>query len=958
MKSKGDRPEQAAELRRRAEEIARDRAGQSPENLNAMSPEETRQTLHDLRVHQIELEMQNEELRRAQMALDAARARYFDLYDLAPVGYCTVSEKGLILEANLTAATLLGVARGALIKQLLTRFILKEDVDIYYLHRKQLFKTGTPQASELRMVKKDGTAFWAHLEATAAKDEDGAPVCHVVLSNITERREEAEALRESELKYRALVECSSDAIFCVDEKGQYKFTNHLFASTFGKPPDYFIGKTFWDVYPKEHADYRYEAIKRVFQTGESESLEVEVPLPSKTLYFYATANPIKDETGKVILSLTHATDITDRKRVEKALLESETNFRTFFESVIDMIIVCTPDGRLLFTNAAVTRTLGYTADELKGMHLLDVHPADKRREAEEIFAAIFKGERESCPLPLARKDGGLVPVDTRAWLGRWNGVGCIFGIFKNLTAEQEAQQRFERLFRNNPAPMALSTVPDRRFFDVNDSFLKVLGYSRDDIIDKTATELDLFPHTEQQAAIADKLRTNGRIADFELQVRRKDGAIIDGLLSGDVIDSQGQQYFLTVMKDVTERKLVEAYREIGREVLQILNEPGDLQDSIQRVIAALKTRAGFDAVGFRLQDGDDFPYFAQKGFSKDFLLTENTLIERAADGGVCRDKDGNVSLECTCGLVILGKTDSANPLFTLGGSCWTNDSFLLLDIPPGEDPRVHPRNQCIHQGYASVALVPIRNKGRIVGLIQLNDRRKNRFTLDIVELLEGIAEHIGAALMRKRAEEAMRESEEKHRLLIENSHDIIYTLTPDGVFTFVSAAWTELLGHPVTQVAGQPFQPFVHPDDLAGCMAWLQKVIETGQRQEGVEYRVRHINGSWRWHTSSAVPLRDEAGTIIGFEGTARDITERRKAEEALQKALNDVKTLRGIVPICANCKKIRDDQGYWNQVEVYVRDHTEAEFSHSICPECMTKLYSGFGQDHGSAPENDGGAQ
>jgi len=138
---------------------------------------------------------------------------------------------------------------------------------------------------------------------------------------------------------------------------------------------------------------------------------------------------------------------------------------------------------------------------------------------------------------------------------------------------------------------------------------------------------------------------------------------------------------------------------------------------------------------------------------------------------------------------------------------------------------------------------------------------------------------------RKRAEEALRESEEKYRMLIENSHDIIYTLTPDGIFIFVSPAWTALLGHPVSEVAGHPFQPFVHPDDLPGCMAWLQKVIETGQRQEGIEYRVRHIDGSWYWHTSSAVPLWDEVGTIIGIEGTARDITERKQAEKALEES-------------------------------------------------------------------------
>jgi PAS domain S-box-containing protein len=129
-------------------------------------------------------------------------------------------------------------------------------------------------------------------------------------------------------------------------------------------------------------------------------------------------------------------------------------------------------------------------------------------------------------------------------------------------------------------------------------------------------------------------------------------------------------------------------------------------------------------------------------------------------------------------------------------------------------------------------------------------------------------------------EKALMESEEKHRNLIEHSYYIIYTLSADGVFTFVSPAWTEILGHPVTEVVGKPFQQFVHPDDLAGCMVFLHSVIETGQRQDGIEYRMRHIDGSWRWHTSSAVPLRDEAGRVIGFEGTARDITERKQAEE------------------------------------------------------------------------------
>jgi PAS domain S-box-containing protein len=139
-------------------------------------------------VHQFELEMQNEELRRAQSELNAERARYFDLYDFAPVGYMVLSEKGLILESNLTAATLLGVPRGAMVQQPISRFVIDEDHRFFYHHINQLFKTGEQQACELRMLKKDRVAFWARIEATAAHISDGDSVCRVVMSDITERK--------------------------------------------------------------------------------------------------------------------------------------------------------------------------------------------------------------------------------------------------------------------------------------------------------------------------------------------------------------------------------------------------------------------------------------------------------------------------------------------------------------------------------------------------------------------------------------------------------------------------------------------------------------------------------------------------------------------------------------------------------------------------------------------------
>jgi len=198
MTEKETQPNQAVDLRREAEKIVRESADLSPENLLTLSHEETRHALHELRVHQIELEMQNKELRQTQEKLDAARARYFDLYDLAPVGYVTLSQKGTVIEANLTAATLLEVTRGALVKAPFSSFIIKEDQDIYFQFRKQLFETGKPQVCELRMVKKESPAFLAFLEATVAQGlATGESVGRVMMSDITElKRKEANNLLE------------------------------------------------------------------------------------------------------------------------------------------------------------------------------------------------------------------------------------------------------------------------------------------------------------------------------------------------------------------------------------------------------------------------------------------------------------------------------------------------------------------------------------------------------------------------------------------------------------------------------------------------------------------------------------------------------------------------------------------------------------------------------------------
>ena len=195
MTEKQFHPDDASDLRRQAEESVR---ADEAMPRQTMSTWELKRLVHELQVHQVELEMQNDELRRTQSELEASRARYVSLYDFAPVGYFTLSEKGLILEVNVTGAGLLGLARRDLFKQPLTRFIVPEDQDIYHRYRRQLGATGSRQVCELRLIRKDAPPLWTQLEAKASlDDESGESVHQTVMSDITDRKQ-AETILKAE----------------------------------------------------------------------------------------------------------------------------------------------------------------------------------------------------------------------------------------------------------------------------------------------------------------------------------------------------------------------------------------------------------------------------------------------------------------------------------------------------------------------------------------------------------------------------------------------------------------------------------------------------------------------------------------------------------------------------------------------------------------------------------------
>jgi len=187
------------ELRDRAEEFI----NKNPSVIKEIQPGDIKKLIEDLQIHEVELEIQNQELRRSQLEIEAARDKYSDLYDFAPFGYLTLSEKGLILEANLTSAHMLGVERSLLIGEPFSRFITSDTQDVFYFHRKKLFETENKQTCELKFLKKDGPQFYAQLESILIKDTEGNIIqTRTAISDISERKRVELELREalSEIK--------------------------------------------------------------------------------------------------------------------------------------------------------------------------------------------------------------------------------------------------------------------------------------------------------------------------------------------------------------------------------------------------------------------------------------------------------------------------------------------------------------------------------------------------------------------------------------------------------------------------------------------------------------------------------------------------------------------------------------------------------------------------------------
>jgi two-component system CheB/CheR fusion protein len=727
----------------------------------------------------------------------------------------------------------------------------------------------------------------------------------ITFSDVTDLKQLADALRcseqsvrQSEIRYRELVQNANSAIIRWKRDGTVTFFNEYAESFFGYPAAEVIGKHVGFLVPQHDSagvDLTTLTQEVVADPAKyANNVNENVCRDGRRVWMAWTNKPILDETGRVAEILAVGMDITERRLVE----EKARQLATFPEQNPNPVLRVAVAGNVLYANAAgreMLEAMGAAQDGPLPRPLLDL-----------VAEADRAGHIVEAELPDRR---GRV-----FWFGaaRPPGEPYVNLYIRDVTsrkaaeeAARRAQDEWERTFDSVPDLIAILD-DQHRVVRVNRAMADRLGTTPKQCVGvacyKAVHGMDTHP------AFCPHARTiaDGREHTAEVHEPRLAGDFL--VTTTPLFDAQGKMAgAVHVARDITQQKQAEREREMAMEFLRLVNDAGDTAELVHAAASFFHAKSGCQAVGIRLKEGDDYPYYEARGFPEDFLRAENQLCARNAAGQVARDSAGYPIVECMCGNIIQGRFDPSKPFFTSQGSFWTNCTTGLLASTTEADRQARTRNRCNGEGYESVALVPLRVGQEAMGLLQLNDMRKGLFSPQTIALWERLAGYLAVALAKARAEEALREAKEQLELrvqertaelteamaalrrtsaytrsLIEASLDPLVTIGPDGTITDVNAATEAATGRAKRALVGTDFSTYFTEPDAA--RAGYRKVFDEGSVRD-YPLEIRHRDGRTISVLYNAALYRDEAGGVVGVFAAARDITERLRAEEALRES-------------------------------------------------------------------------
>ena len=812
-----------------------------------------------------------------------------------------------------------------------------------------------PEVDEITILTKDNhikTVLW---NSSNILDEEGKNIIATISQDITNRRESELALRKSESHLRTLVNTIPDLIWLKDINGVYLSCNQMFERFFGAREADIIGKTDYDFVDPKLADFFRENDQKAMEAGKPTSNEEWVTFADDghRAFLDTIKSPIFDLDRTVLGILGIGRDITERKKVEDALLESEIKYRAFFENSMDAILLTSPDGKTQSANQAACSMFGYSEDELIKLGRLGVVDATDPQLAVLLAERKLKGKARG-EATFIRKDGTRFPAEISSALFKdHEGVEHTNMIIRDISERKQIQQRIkdsEKRFKAifDQAPFAIALFDNQgRILISNLGLSEMIGYSLDELTGMTFSDFT-YPEDIDKDMKSFSDLTNGKINSYTMEKRyfHKNGAIIWVNISVSLLndDSGNIIEILGMAEDITERKNAENKLIDSEEKFRIITENSadaifitDKEGKYIYVNTKAVQMLGYskeEMMHFTIADispKDKFEEYIEilkQLLNEGFATAEIELV--AKDGNLisadfnavtlpngfiyasCRDIGERLEIQNKIKFQaeLLSNVGQAVIATDLSGKItyWNNASEKIYGWSPAEavgqnimsiTPTQSTREQAAEimkklsegESWSGEFLVKGKDGNSFPSFVT------NTPTIDADGKLTGIIGISSDITERKTAEIALQESELRFRNLYDNAKIGLYRTTPDGTILLANRLLLKMLGYQSFEKLAERklkddgFAPTYNREDF------LEKIEKTGE-VNNFESAWKHTDGSMFYVRESAQAVRNSEGKTIYYDGVVEDITQHKMAESDIAMLSQSLKSVNECVSI------------------------------------------------------------
>ena len=666
---------------------------------------------------------------------------------------------------------------------------------------------------ETKFRTKDGHIIYILLSSTPIDKNDLLKGVTFTALDITSRKLDEESLRQ----YENIVSSSSDLIALVDKNYKYLAANNSYLDSFNLTKNELIGKNVLEVFGDT---FFYKVLKPKAEKcmkGEAVNYQEWLNISeSNTAYMDVSYFPYKGKENKVLGFVVNARNITERKLIDETLNEQMRINQQILETTMDGYILADTEGNIQEVNSSYSKMIGYSQLELQTMNISALEIVLPKEVIDQRIQQMVSKGGLKFKTKHKHKLGYSIDLDVSITVIKKKEEVLIAALVRNISEQlkaeikiRESEDKFSKIFKITPYVLIISRISDGKLLDFNDYTMKIIGLSREEMLNRTSTDLGLLS-SEQRNILVDKIESKGFFNNVELTVTLPNGEKRVGLFHGRKIKLGNEECIFQTILDITDR--IEAEKQVRE---------------------------------------------SEEKFHKIFRNSPDAIVlTKLSDGEIVEVNDATLKMTEKKLEDLIGKK-------TTEFMIWENlsDRERYVNIL-SKSSRVHDfeTNFIIGQGeirncLISGELIKINNIDYVLGIIR-----------DVTE--------------KKKAENALIESESKYRLLVENQSDLVVEVNKLNHFTFVSPSYCQLFGKSEEELLGKSFFPMIHPEDSASTEEEMKKLFHEPYTCR-VEQRAMTVKG-WRWLEWNDTAQLDDFKNVKSILGVGRDITDKKESEIAL----------------------------------------------------------------------------